>query len=98
MVQRIGNGRSRTRHLFSKYFRTKGKISVSKYFASFEIGEKVILKVDPIFQKGLFHKRFQGKRGIVQGKRGNCYVIEIKDGKKKKQIITYPIHIKKGVM
>jgi len=96
MVKKIGSsGRRKTRHLFSKDKSLRGKISISKSIAHFEIGEKVVLCVEPSVQKGLFHMRFYGKIGKVVGTRGRAYIVEIKDGSVVKKIITLPIHLNK---
>jgi large subunit ribosomal protein L21e len=38
--------------------------------------------------------RYAGRTGRILEKRGNAYVIEIKDGEKVKKIIASPIHLK----
>jgi large subunit ribosomal protein L21e len=38
--------------------------------------------------------RFKGIAGKVIGKRGKSYLVEIKDGKKIKQVISRPEHLK----
>ena len=35
------------------------------------------------------------KTGIVKGKKGSCYEINIKDGKKEKILIIHPVHLKR---
>jgi large subunit ribosomal protein L21e len=79
-----------------KNYRDKGKISISKYFAEFKAGEKVVLKAEPAVQKGIYHLKFHGKVGIVKGKSGRCYNVTIKDGNKPKLVIVHPIHLKRG--
>jgi large subunit ribosomal protein L21e len=39
-------------------------------------------------------KRFFGRTGTVIDKRGKSYIIKIKDGKKEKNIISRPEHLK----
>lgn len=78
-----------------KHYKTRGKISISKYFAEFKVGERIALKAEPAYQKGIYHLRFHGKSGIIKGKRGECYEIEILDGGKNKLIIVHPIHLKR---
>jgi large subunit ribosomal protein L21e len=43
---------------------------------------------------GIPFKRFQGLSGNVIEKRGNAYLIEIKDGNKTKKILATPEHLK----
>ena len=94
MVKRIGGFRRKTRFKFQKDVRSKGKVSISKILQTFEIGQKVQLVAEPAIQKGLYFPRFHGKHGIVIGKRGNAYLVEIKDFNKKKTIIVAPVHLK----
>ena len=79
----------------SKGFRNRGKVSLTKYFATFEPGSKVQLILEPSIHKGDYNTRFYGRPGTVQKKTGSCYVVEIKDGNKKKMILSHPIHLKR---
>ena len=47
MAKRIGGARRKTRHKFGKNYRRRGKISLTAFFQSFEIGEKVITIGNP---------------------------------------------------
>ena len=95
MVTRKGGPRRRSRHTLKKNKREKGKISISRYLAKFTKGDKVVLAAEPAVQKALYHRRFHGKKGIIQKQRGNCYEVNIKDGDKIKTLIIHPIHMKK---
>ena len=95
MVKRIGGLRRKARHKLKKNVRAKGKISLSKFFQSFKLGERVNLVTEPAVQRGGFHLRFQGKAGVIKKKQGSCYYVEIKDYKKPKLILAHPIHLKK---
>ncbi|HKL23308.1 MAG TPA: 50S ribosomal protein L21e [Candidatus Nanoarchaeia archaeon] len=77
-----------------KEIRTRGKISLSKYFQKFKEGDSVAVKRD-ISLKVNFPKRIQGKTGIVEEKRGKAYLVKIKDISKEKQFLIEPIHLKK---
>ena len=96
MVKRIGGFRRKTRNKLKKPAGKKGKISIRKYFQQFKIGEKIILKAEPAIQKGMYFPRFHSKAGIVKGKKGSCYEIMIKDGRKEKTLIIHPIHLQKA--
>jgi large subunit ribosomal protein L21e len=95
MVKKIGTLRSGSRHKYSKSPRQKGKLSLTRYFQEFKVGDVVILKAEPAYQKGMYFHRFHGKTGIVKGKKGSCYDISIKDRNKEKTIIVHPIHLVK---
>lgn len=96
MVTRIGTQQRKTRHKYKKSIREKGKLSVSKYFQKFEVGDKVGLKIDSYIQKGRFFPRFHGMTGKITGKRGFCYQVSLKDGNKEKTLYVHPIHLMKN--
>ncbi len=96
MVKRTGGFRRKTRHQLKKNVRTRGKISITRYFQKFEEGEKVILAAEPAVQKGMYFPRFHGKFGVIKNRLGRCYEVSIKDGNKTKIIITHAIHLKKA--
>lgn len=95
MVKRIGGFRRRTRHKLRKKAADKGKISLRKYFQSFNTGDKVLLSAEPSIHKGMYHPRFHSKSATVTGKRGNCYKVEIRDKNKLKTLIVHPIHLRR---
>ena len=96
MVKRIGGIRRKTRYKFRKEKRSKGKLSITKYLQSFDVGNKVYLHVEPAVQKGMYHPRFMGKSGIIKRKRGKCYEVTINDLGKEKTLIVHPVHLKKA--
>lgn len=96
MVQRTGGFRRKTRYKLRKNIRDKGKISIRNYYQSFKEGERVNLVPEPAIQKGMFFPRFQGKSGIIKGLKGKCYVVQIKDGNKEKELIVHPVHLRRA--
>jgi ribosomal protein L21E len=96
MAKRIGGLRRKTRHKLSKPVRKRGKLSLSKYFQTFKLGDRVTLSAEPSVQKGMFGRRFAGKTGVIEGKSGKCYKVKIKDIGKEKVILTHPVHLKKA--
>lgn len=95
MAKRIGGFRRKTRSTFKKGVRARGKLSLTRFFQVFPVGQKVILKAEPAYQKGMYDARFHGKVGIVNKKHGRCYEIGIKDFGKPKSLIVHPVHLKK---
>ncbi len=95
MSKRKGGSRAGTRQLFYKKPRTKGKISLTKYFMPYAVGDKAVLSAEPAMQDNLYHQRFHGSIGTIVAKRGNCYELQIQDGGKQKIIIIHPVHMKK---
>lgn len=95
-MQRIGGARRKTRNKYRKESRQRGKMSLTSYFKEYELGDKVLLKAEPAYQKGVYFRRFHGKSGIVSRKRGFCYEISIKDHDKNKTVIVHPVHMRKA--
>jgi len=95
MAKRIGGLRRKTRYKLSKRTKDKGKLSLTKYFQTFKEGDKVILKAEPLVQKGMYHPNYYGKVGTVKKKQGKCYEVAIKDRSKQKVLIVHPAHLKK---
>jgi len=95
-MQRKGGVRRKSRHKFRKNYKRRGKISVTDYLQEFNIGDKVILKAEPAVQKSLYAGRYHGSRGLIRNKRGACYEVGVKMGKKEKMFIVHPVHLKRG--
>ncbi len=58
-------------------------------------GERVVLKAEPSYHKGLYFHRFHGKIGVVKAKKGRYYEVVVRDGGKQKTLIVHPVHLKK---
>ena len=95
MVQRVGGSRRKTRDLMKKPRRMRGKLSLTRFFAKFSEGDKVILRSEPSYQKGIYFRRFHAKVGVIEKKRGSCYEVSIKDGNKRKTLVLHPVHLKR---
>lgn len=96
MVKRIGGMRRKSRYKLKKEKRRRGKISITRYFQSFEIGDRVYLTAEPAVQKGMYYPTFMGKTGTIKGKRGKCYEVSINDLGKQKTLIIHPVHLKRA--
>ena len=72
------------------------KISLTRFFQTFSVGDRVHLTAEPSVHKGMYFPRFMGRVGIVSKKRKTCYEVKIKDGKKEKTLICHPVHLKKA--
>nr|ABV22449.1 ribosomal protein L21 [Oxyrrhis marina] len=57
--------RARTRDLFSKAYKTKGRPMLGRYLVNFHVGDYVDIKADPSVQSGMPHKFYHGRTGIV---------------------------------
>ena len=57
--------KSGTRHLFAKKFRAHGMPNLSRKLQSYRVGDYVDVVADPAVRKGMPHKYYHGKTGIV---------------------------------
>lgn len=54
----------------------------------------MVVEIDPSVHKGMPHRRYHGKVGVITDKRGRSYVIDITQGNAVKEIIVRPEHLK----
>jgi len=85
--------RRKTRALLSRKPRERGKTTLTKILHSYATGEKVVVKIDPSVHKGMPHRRYQGKVGVIVRKRGRSYVVNVTQGDAVKEIIVRPEHL-----
>lgn len=77
-----------------KNSRDKGKISLRNMFQELKKGDKVSV-LRELSERASFPEKLQGRTGIIKGKRGRSYIIEINDQSRAKTYIIQPIHLKK---
>ena len=94
MVSNKGGSKRKARYKLRKERISRGKMSVSRFMQSFDVGQQVHLSIESSFHKGDYHLQHVGKTGLVKGMRGSCYEVSIKDGNKEKLLIVHPIHLK----
>jgi large subunit ribosomal protein L21e len=85
--------RRKTRYLLQRKPRERGKTGLSKLLREYETDEKVVVKLDPSVHKGMPHRRYHGRIGVIAEKRGKSYVVNVSQGKAIKEIIVRPEHI-----
>ena len=86
--------RKKTRSLLKKKPRERGKLGLSRLLRTYEPGEKVVIKIDPSVHKGMPHRRYQGKVGVIVSKRGRAYEINVTQGDAVKEVIVRPEHLR----
>ncbi|KAK4701206.1 large subunit ribosomal protein L21e, partial [Phenoliferia sp. Uapishka_3] len=57
--------RARTRDMFKRGFKTKGMIPLSTFLRVYKVGDIVDIKANAAQQKGMPHKYYHGRTGIV---------------------------------
>ena len=93
MVKKSHGYRARTRSLMSKRVRERGLSSPSKVLIDYEVGQRVDIVIDSGFHKGMPHRRYQGKTGVVTGLRGRAVVVDVGLGKAIKTLMIRREHI-----
>lgn len=74
--------------------RERGKINLSRLLHDYEINNKVLIDINPSVHKGMPHRRFHGKIGVVREKRGRSYVVEVKFGREIRKVAIRPEHLR----
>ncbi|MDD5023040.1 MAG: 50S ribosomal protein L21e [Candidatus ainarchaeum sp.] len=69
------------------------KTTINDVLRSFNIGDKVIISVKS-GRNGAPHLRYQGRTGVVHEKRGDGYLVSVKDGNSVKSILATAYHLK----
>jgi large subunit ribosomal protein L21e len=85
--------RKRTRKKLSKRKRERGLSPISRAIQSFEPDERVHIRIDPSVHKGMPHQRFHGLTGKVKEERGRAYIVEVSDGRRKKELFVRAEHL-----
>lgn len=78
--------------LSHKRIKEKGKLSLTRYFQSFNEGDAVAVKQE-LSVPFAYPKKIQGRTGKVLSKRGRSYYVEINDLNKPKRYVIHPIHL-----
>lgn len=89
----------RSKGFFSKGTKStkmRKKLTVNEFVKPFAVGERVVIAIKPYF-KGVPHPRYNGSGGEIVKKQGNSYVIRIRDGNSRKDLIVNPVHITRSV-
>jgi large subunit ribosomal protein L21e len=95
MVKRTGGSRRKSRYRMKRARNLKGKLSLNKFLAEYNPGDKVVIRPDSIVQKALPDPKYVGKTGVVKARKGSCYEVAINDLGKDKILVIHPYHIKR---
>lgn len=77
-----------------KKLEQKRRPLITSFLREFSVGDRVVILPEPSSNRGVPFPRFKGKLGKVVGKRGRSYIVEVYDGRKKKQVVARPEHLK----
>jgi len=73
--------------------REKGMRPPAYLLHEYKVGDKVLVKINSAYHKGMPHRRDHGKIGTVIAPRGRAYVLRVRSMDKLKDIIVRPEHI-----
>lgn len=94
MVKSSKGFRSRSRGTFTKKVRERGLPTMTRYMRTFEIGDRVVVDLEPSDPHGQPHPRYQGRVCTVLEKVGRSYRVGFTDGGKAKQLLAAPVHLR----
>lgn len=95
MARRSRGIRSKTRQILRRKPRERGLSPITRALQEFERGDKVSIVIDPSIHKGMPHRRYHGKTGDIEEKRGDAYLVKVKNGNAIKNIIVRPEHLRR---
>jgi large subunit ribosomal protein L21e len=73
---------------------SKGKKGLSRLMTNYEVGQKVVVDIEPSQPKGMPHRRFQGRVGIVKEIRKRSLLLSLMVGQKEKNPIVRLEHVR----
>ena len=82
--------RAKTRH---KFKRGKEKTTVNKLLQELEVGAKVHIDIDSSIHSGMPFRRYQGSTGVVTGRRGAIFKVEVGKGSSARTLLVHPGHL-----
>ena len=94
-VRKVENMVKRSRGTLSTYTRSlksTGRLGVTKIFKIFKEGDKVTINLKA-GHPGMPHPRYRGRHGVIVGRQGSSYIVEIVDGGMKKTLLSQPVHL-----
>jgi large subunit ribosomal protein L21e len=71
-----------------------GKATLNQLLRPFQKGAAVQVDIRPEMHKGMPPAIYQGSFGVVQGKQGKAYKVDLRKGKLAKSLVVAGIHLK----
>jgi large subunit ribosomal protein L21e len=85
--------RARTRKIFAQPFRKSGPVPLSKYLTTYRLGDYVDIKVNGSVHKGMPHRFYHGKTGVVWNVTKHAIGVEVSKTVRNR-IIKKRIHVR----
>ena len=93
-MRRSKGTRQGTRSILKRDKADKGRLNIRRVMHTYEAGDRVAIVLDGGQQRGMPHRRFQGRTGFIQEQQGNAYIVSVKDGNMQKTVIARPEHLR----
>ncbi|MEM3403662.1 MAG: 50S ribosomal protein L21 [Nitrososphaeria archaeon] len=84
--------RKKTRSLLTKD--SNDEQGISYLLRNYNVNDKVVIKINPSVVKGMPHRRYHGKVGVVEKVMKRALLVNVKVGDKTKKIIARLEHVK----
>ena len=94
MATRTHGERQGTRSILKKKKAERSRVFINRVMHPYAEGERGAFVLDGAQQKGMPHRRFQGKTGIIAGIQGRAYVVSVSDGDMQKTVVARPEHLR----
>ena len=94
MATRTHGERQGTRIILKKKKAERSRVFINRVMHPYAEGDRVAIVLDGAQQKGMPHRRFQGKTGIIAGIQGRAYVVSVSDGDMQKTVVARPEHLR----
>ncbi len=95
MVKAPRGFRHRTRKVLRKHVRERGAVPpLSLVLHEYKPDDRVHIVINPSVHSGMPHRRYHGKTGVVEGRRGKAYLVRVNLGDKPKTLIVRPEHLR----
>ena len=93
-MRRSKGTRQGTRRILKRSKPQRGRLNIRRVMHAYEPGDRVAIVLDGGQQRGMPHRRFQGRTGFIQEQQGSAYVVAVKDGNMQKTVIARPEHLR----
>ena len=93
-MRRSKGTRQGTRSILKRSKSDKGRLNIRRIMHTYAPGDRVSIVLDGGQQRGMPHRRFQGRTGFIQEQQGRAYVVAVKDGNMQKTVIARPEHLR----
>ena len=93
-MRRSKGTRQGTRSILTRSKSERGRLNIRRVMHTYAPGDRVAIVLDGGQQRGMPHRRFQGRTGFIQEQQGKAYIVSVKDGNMQKTVIARPEHLR----